>query len=126
MAPIALFILEDDPEYFLEATPGIGSFTHLLFDLDVEYYRKRRDGKTIYYGERTKFAGLDYILDAYENLNGFSERMNTGRVAIFTGHSIDFLSEADATERAVYRNCRFISKLDRDLSGEILEWLKGK
>ena len=115
-----------DTEYMLEIDPGLEKFTHFIFDLDVEHYIRHREGKLVEYGTRTKYAGLDYILDAYDNLPGFREKVEAGRVAIFIGHSIDILSETDATERAVYRNCRCISKLVRNPSDEILKWLKGE
>jgi len=116
-----------DTEYRLECDPGIEAFTHFMFDLDVGHYKTRRNGVTITYGARTGYAGLDYILDAYENNPVFRDKMEAGHVAIFSGHSIEFLRETNATERAVYQCLkeRSFTKLGRDPSGEIMRWLKG-
>jgi len=117
-----------DTEYRMECDPGIAVFTHFLFDLDVGYYKTQRKSKVFSYGEKTGFAGLDYILDAYENNSIFREKMEAGRVAVFTGHSIEFLRNTNAIELAVYRCLQSccISKLDRDPCVQILKWLKGE
>ena len=116
-----------DTEYRLECDPGIAAFTHFLFDLDVGYYKTLRDSKVISYGDRTGFAGLDYILDAHENNPLFHDMMEAGRVAVFTGHSIDFLRKTDSTENDVYRclKGRYFTKLGKNPSDEIMKWLKG-
>jgi len=117
-----------DTEYRLDYDPGINEFTHFLFDIDVGYYKTRRNNKLVSYGERTGYAGLDYILEAYENNLVFREKMETGHVAICTGHSIECLRNTNATEQAVYRclQNRCITKLGKDLSGDILKWLNAK
>jgi len=120
-----------DTEYRLECDPGIDEFTHFLFDIDVGYYKTRHGSVTVHYGERTGYAGLDYILYAYENESNpvFRDMMKAGHVAIFTGHSIEFLKNSkEISEREVYccLQDRCITKLGRDPSGDILKWLKGE
>jgi len=113
-----------DTEYMLEVDPALEGFTHLLFDLDVEHYSRRRNGKLVEYGTRTKYAGLDYILDAYDHLPGFREKVKTKRVAIFSAHSIDFLEQdCGSTGKAVHEHCHYISKLSKSLGDKILRWL---
>jgi hypothetical protein len=108
MEEIHLFLLEDDvhamrkieflkktgirvtharelisTSYYLEEKPGLDSFTHMMFDLDVPRETvEHKSGITVHYGVGERFAGLEYIKKNYELLRG---KAKAGRVAILTG-----------------------------------------
>lgn len=101
-------------------------YTHFLFDISVPYYKRLLDGKIKTYGENTGFAGLDFIVDYYERNQFFQQKLEEGRVGIFSGHSIEIYMSGDNSRSIVCNQVKYFPKLPGNRNKQyqsIMDWL---
>ena len=117
----------EDAEYIMEIEPGVAAFDRFIFDLSVPYAaRMREDTGLVEYGMTTGYAGLDFILDYYENDPVFKKAIEGERVAILSGHYVDALF-AGEEYKMVLQNILCLSKLSSTIeSEEFLAFLLAK
>jgi hypothetical protein len=115
-----------DAENRLDVVPGTVGIDLYVFDISLPFEARLRGDELVEYGVRTGYAGFDFIVDYYTHDALFKEAVETGRVAINTGHDIEqYLREDMEPEWTVFNKVKRFSKMESDdMLLNNLKWFK--
>lgn len=119
----------DSAIYCFDHDPGINYFGKFIFDISVPKCTYIRNDKTIVYGNTLNYAGLDFILDQYQNNDLFCQCVREGRMVILTAHDNACRQALNkSTGKAaknVLQQIPIITKVQDDMLFQVRRFLSG-